>query len=142
AATARLVLGGLRTPDRVLFDAAVVAGSRAAALPLWEACLAKGNEMARYAIGYTLLELGRPREAHEQLKHYSALVRRNAWAWCFLGQACERLEDWEGAEYAYRQALEATAGGSFDTDAPELLSALLHRLAARRASLADPAAPP
>ena len=117
-ATARMVLGTLRTPDRVLFDAALSAPDPARALPLWEECLAEGNELARYALGYTLLELDRPREAHEQLRRYSALVRRNAWAWCYLGQACERLEDWEGAEYAYRQALEATAGGSFDTDAP------------------------
>ena len=102
------------------------------ALPLWEECLAEGNELARYALGYTLLELDRPREAHEQLRRYSALVRRNAWAWCYLGQACERLEDWEGAEYAYRQALEATAGGSFDTDAAELLAGLLARLASQR----------
>ena len=142
AATARLILGELRTPDRVLFEAAVQAADPDEALALWEACLAEGNELARYALGYTLLELDRPREAHDQLKRYSALVRRNAWAWCYLGQACERLEDWEGAKYAYRQALEATSGGSFDTDAPELLSALLHRLAARRARLADPHAPP
>ncbi len=131
-ATARMVLDTLRTPDRVLFDAAVSAPDPASALPLWEECLAEGNELARYALGYTLLALDRPREAHEQLKRYSALVRRNAWAWCYLGQACERLEDWEGAEYAYRQALEATASGSFDTDAAELLADLLARLASQR----------
>ena len=84
AATARLILGTLRTPDRVLFDAALAAGDREEALPLWEACLAEGNELARYAVGYTLLALDRPEEAHEQLKRYSALVRRNAWAWCYL----------------------------------------------------------
>ena len=131
-ATARMVLGTLRTPDRVLFDAAVSAPDPASALPLWEECLAEGNELARYALGYTLLALDRPREAHEQLKRYSALVRRNAWAWCYLGQACERLQDWEGAEYAYRQALEATASGSFDTDAAELLAGLLARLASQQ----------
>jgi hypothetical protein len=46
-----------------------------------------------------------------------------------LGQACEKLEDWEGAEYAYRQACKATAAGSFDTDADERLAVLLHRFA-------------
>ena len=131
-ATARMVLDTLRTPDRVLFDAAVSAPDPASALPLWEECLAEDNELARYALGYTLLALDRPREAHQQLKRYSALVRRNAWAWCYLGQACERLEDWEGAEYAYRQALEATASGSFATDAAELLADLLARLASQR----------
>ena len=54
-ATARMVLGTLRTPDRVLFDAAVSAPDPASALPLWEECLAEGNELARYALGYTLL---------------------------------------------------------------------------------------
>jgi hypothetical protein len=128
AATARLVLGELRTPDRVLFDAALLAQDPNDALAAWEACLAEGNELARYAIGYTLLDLDRPREAHEQLRHYSALVRHNAWAWCYLAQACERLADWEGAEYAYRQALQATAAGSFETDAPGRLAALLQQV--------------
>jgi ADP-ribosyl-[dinitrogen reductase] hydrolase len=135
AANARLILGKLRTPDRVLFDAAAQSTDPAEGLGLWEACHAEGNELARYALGYTLLALDRPREAHDQLKRYSALVRHNAWPWCYLGQACEQLEDWEGAEYAYRQAAEATAAGSFDTDAPERLAALLHRLARRRPDL-------
>ncbi|MGO9753824.1 MAG: ADP-ribosylglycohydrolase family protein [Solirubrobacteraceae bacterium] len=135
AATARLVLGELRTPDRVLFDAAVRTEDSIEALTLWEACLDEGNELARYALGYTLLALGRAREAHEQLKRYSSRVRRNAWAWCYLGQACEQLEDSEGAEYAYRQALESTDAGSFDTDADERLAALLHRLAPLRPEL-------
>jgi hypothetical protein len=82
SATARLVLGTPRTPDRLLFDTAVNVTDPEEALAIWEACLAEGNELARYAIGYTLLELERPEEAHEQLKRYSALVRRNAWAWC------------------------------------------------------------
>jgi ADP-ribosyl-[dinitrogen reductase] hydrolase len=137
AATARLVLGNLRTPDRILFDAAVRAKDQNEALALWEECLAEGNELARYAVGYTLLALGRPREAHEELKRYSSFVRRNAWAWCYLGQACEKLEDWEGAEYAYRQACQATAAGSFDTDADERLAVLLHRLARVRPDIAQ-----
>jgi len=132
AATARLVLGDMRTPDRLLFDAAVRTEDASEALSRWEACLAEGNELARYALGYTLLALDRSREAHEHLKRYSALVRRNAWAWCYLGQACENMEDWEGAEYAYRQALEAPAAGSFDTDAADRLDALLCRLARLR----------
>ena len=122
AATARMVLGSFAPRTGCCSMPPYRPRTLRSALPLWEACLAEGNELARYALGYTLLALDRPREAHEQLKRYSALVRRNAWAWCYLGQACERLEDWEGAEYAYRQALEATASGSFDTDAAELLA--------------------
>jgi tetratricopeptide (TPR) repeat protein len=129
AATARLVLGGLRTPDRVLFDAAADTRDPQEALELWEACLGQDNELARYALGYTLLGLGRACEAHKHLRRYSALVRRNAWAWCYLGRASEELDDLEGAEYAYRQALEATAAGSFETDAAPRLASLLARLA-------------
>jgi ADP-ribosyl-[dinitrogen reductase] hydrolase len=128
AATVRLAIGGLRTPDRVLFDAALAAGNTEDALELWEACLQAGNELARYSLGYTLLHLDRPAEAHEPLKRYSANVRGNSWAWCYLGQACARLVDREGAEYAYRQALKATEAGSYETDAPERLARLLVRL--------------
>ncbi len=129
AASARLVLGDLRTPDRVLFDRAVAAGQSEKALLLWQACLEQGNELARYALGYTLLDQGRPAEAREQLKHYSSIVRANAWAWCYLGQACEQLEDWEEAEYAYRQAVAATQAGALETDAPARLADMLHRRA-------------
>ncbi|MGC9221903.1 MAG: ADP-ribosylglycohydrolase family protein [Solirubrobacteraceae bacterium] len=131
AATARLVIGSLRTPDRVLFDQAVAAGKGEKALLLWQACLEEGNELARYALGYTLLALGRPLEAREQLKHYSSIVRRNAWAWCYLGQACEQLEDWEQAEYSYRQSITATQAGALETDAPGRLADLLRRRSAR-----------
>jgi Flp pilus assembly protein TadD len=127
AATARLVLGAARTPDRLLFDAAVHTTDREEALALWEADLAEGDELARFALGYTLLALGRPEGAHEQLKRYSALVRANAWAWCYLGQACDQLDDHEGAEYAYREAVAATAAGSFETDAASRLAELLAR---------------
>jgi ADP-ribosyl-[dinitrogen reductase] hydrolase len=129
AATARLVLGDLRTPDRVLFDRAVAAGHNEEALLLWQACIEQGNELARYALGYTLLAQGRPAEAREQLKRYSSMVRANAWAWCYLGQACEQLEDWEEAEYAYRQAVAATQAGALETDAPARLADMLHRRA-------------
>jgi hypothetical protein len=118
-----------RTPDRVLFDAAADTRDPQEALELWEACLGQDNELARYALGYTLLGLGRACEAHKHLRRYSALVRRNAWAWCYLGRASEELDDLEGAEYAYRQALEATAAGSFETDAAPRLASLLARLA-------------
>lgn len=41
---------------------------------------------------------------------------------------------WEGAEYAYRQAVQATAAGSYQTDAPDRLAALLAHIARMRAA--------
>lgn len=131
AATTRMVLGPLRTPNRVLFDLALDASGEKA-LDLWRLCLAEGDEMARFAVGYTLLDLGEHREAHEQLRHYSHLVRTNSWAWVYLGRACEALEDWEGAEYAYRRAIATESAGSFETDAAERLARLLEHRARSR----------
>jgi hypothetical protein len=40
-------------------------GERAVAL--WRQCLEAGDSMAHYSLGYTLLELGRAREAYGHL---------------------------------------------------------------------------
>lgn len=130
AAAARLTYGDEDTPNRVLFHAALDAqerGGRQAALELWQACLATGDEMARFAVGYTLAGLGRFREAHDALRHYCRTDENNAWAWVWLGRACEGLEDWEGAEFAYREAIRLDAAGSFETDAEEWLAKLRAR---------------
>jgi hypothetical protein len=54
------------TPDVILFDLAVAAGCQEQwddAEGLWRACLEAGDMKAHFGLGYTLVELGRPREA-------------------------------------------------------------------------------
>ena len=62
------------------------------------------------------------REAYEHLRLYSELTPHNAWAWCWLGKACEGLGETGEAAAAYRRAVALEVEGSFETDAPELLS--------------------
>lgn len=83
--------------------------------------VALGDEKARFGLGYTLIDVGRYREAHEALRHYARIDETNGWAWYWLGIACEALADWEGAEYAYREAVMLEREGSFETDAQALL---------------------
>ena len=88
AAKARLLEES--TVNRAFFDAATgTKGDEAVAL--WRQCLESGDSMAHYALGYTLLELGRARDAYGHLREYTELCPWNAWAWCFLGQACQAL---------------------------------------------------
>src|SRR5262245_26696849 len=54
------------TPDVVLFDRAVAEGDHgewAESEGWWRLCLATGDLRAHFGLGYTLVELGRPREA-------------------------------------------------------------------------------
>ena len=53
--------------------------------------LEAGDQKARYGLGYTLVELGEFREAYDHLRIYTELTPHNAWAWCWLGRACEGL---------------------------------------------------
>ena len=44
------------------------------ALNVWRCCLEAGDSMAHFAIGYTLYELERYREAYGHLRHYAELA--------------------------------------------------------------------
>ena len=80
--------------------------------------------MAHYGLGYTLLELGRDREAYPHLRAYAELVPHTAWAWCWLGQACAAMGETAEARRAFERAIALTGEGGDETDAEELLAAL------------------
>ena len=107
------------TPNRVFFHAAVAADDPQHAASLWQQCLRSGDSMAHYGLGYTLLELGRAREAFGHLRYYLELAPTNAWAWCWLGQAHEALGEVTEACAAYQRARELG-----DTDADDRLTTL------------------
>ena len=102
------------TPDVVEFDLAVQAGMRGdreTAEEHWRACLACGEMTAHYGLGYTLIELGRPREAFGHLAMYTEICPRNAWAWAFRGRAAQHMGETAEARLAYQTALGFEAAG-------------------------------
>ncbi len=120
---ARPFLGGHSTINRVYFNAAMRAEG-AEAERLWRYCLQAGDLMAHYALGYTLYELERYREAYRHLRAYMELVPADGWAWCWLGKACEAMGELEEARSTYEKAIELDGN---ETDAPELLVDLLDK---------------
>ncbi len=123
------------TPDRILFDAACAADREDDAVTLWLAVLALGDDRAYYGLGTTLCSLGRYPEAHDCLREYARMVPDNAWAWSWLGRACEGRDDEEGARQAYESAVRIERDGGFSTDAPRLLRGLDARAARRAGNL-------
>lgn len=101
------------TTNRILFHQATAAEPPQAE-GFWRQCLECGDSMAHYGLGYTLLALERPRDAYGHLRYYTQLAPTNAWAWCWLGQACEALGELTDARAAYRRAIEL---GETDADA-------------------------
>ena len=107
------------TTNRCYF-ADAVANEGDEALTMWRQCLECGDQMAHYGLGYTLLALDRPREAYGHLRFYTELSPANAWAWCFLGRACEAIGETAEARAAYERAVELGE----DTDATDRLTEL------------------
>ncbi len=120
---ARPFLAGHSTINRVYFNAAMRAEG-AEAERLWRYCLQSGDLMAHYALGYTLYDLERYREAYRHLRAYTELVPADGWAWCWLGKACEAMGEPEEARSTYEKAIELDGD---ETDAPELLVDLLDK---------------
>ncbi len=118
AAQARLM--DESTTNRLIFDAAIDARGEHA-VGLWRQCLECGDFMGHYGLGYTLLELGRAREAYGHLRAYVEATPTNGWAWCWLGRALEALGEPTDARAAYRRAVELNEE---ETDAPKLLATL------------------
>jgi tetratricopeptide (TPR) repeat protein len=118
------------TPDVVYFDLAVAAGDAGnleEAEFCWRCCLETGDMKAHFGLGYTLCELDRHREAYGHLRAYSEIVPRNAWAWAWLGQACEAIDEPREAARCYRRAIKLERIGSYETDADERLDELERR---------------
>ena len=120
---ARPFLGGRSTVNRLYFNAAMGAQGEEAE-ELWRYCLQAGDLMAHYGLGYTLYELERYREAYRHLRAYTELVPADGWAWCWLGKACEAMDDTDEARSSY---LEAIRQDGEETDAPTLLADLDRR---------------
>jgi tetratricopeptide (TPR) repeat protein len=114
------------TPDVLFFDAAVAAGEedREDAERLWRHCLAAGDLKGHFGLGYTLVELGRPREAYGHLVTYTELTPALSWAWFWRGRAAEEMGELDDARTCYGRALDAEDAGSEETDAAERLAAL------------------
>jgi len=87
-------------------------------------CLESGEMKAHFGLGYTLVELGRPREALGHLAMYTEICPRNGWAWVWRGRAAEAAGEPADAASCFRRALECEALGSHETNAGELLDEL------------------
>ena len=115
------------TPDVVFFEMAVERGSRGdweEAEDLWRMCLAAGDLKAHFGLGYTLVELGRPREAFGHLVTYTRITPRLAWGWAWRGRAAAAMGEVAEARRCFLRALELEAEEGEETDAAEQLGAL------------------
>jgi tetratricopeptide (TPR) repeat protein len=118
---------GQNSVNRDFFERATECGANEMpeqALYWWRCCLQAGDPMAHFGIGYTLCDLGRPREGLKHLEHYVRIAPHHPWNWVWLGKCLEALDRIDDARSAYRRAIGLTEGGCDETDAPELLAAL------------------
>lgn len=107
--------------NRTYFRAAVNEAEEEA-LALWLACLQAGDSMAHFALGYTLLDLGRTHEAYRHLRYYTDIAPGIAWSWVYRGRAAAELGLLEEARRSYETALELDDEG--ETDVQDLLDEL------------------
>ena len=80
--------------------------------------------MAHFALGYTLYEEGRPHEAYRHLRYYVGIAPAQPWNHVWLGKAAAAIGELDEARAAYERAIELTADGGMETDAPSLLAEL------------------
>lgn len=112
---------GEPTADALHFHAAIRETDPEHAVAKWQLALEAGDMKAHYALGYTLCELERYREAYNHLRHYTELAPNNPWAWCWYGRAAAACDLPGEARAAYKQAIAIDPD---ETDADELLAEL------------------
>ena len=115
------------TPDVVFFDLAVAAnanGEQEEAEKYWRLCLAAGDLKAHYGLGYTLMDLGREREAYGHLVTYTVLAPQLAWAWSWRARAALAIGEQREARICAERALALHGGDEDASDAAELLAEL------------------
>ncbi|CAN5486400.1 hypothetical protein BH20ACT15_BH20ACT15_14590 [soil metagenome] len=125
-----LAVQGRFRPDEPTMDVAYFQMAVAAAddlehaADLWKLVIECGDMKGHFGLGYTLHDLGRFRDAYGHLRFYTWLTPHNAWAWCWLGKACEGIGERTEALDAYRRAAEMEELGGLETDAPDRLREL------------------
>ena len=92
----RALYGTENSVNRDYFGAAANESGEEA-LALWLGCLQAGDSMAHFALGYTLLELGRTHEAYRHLRYYTDIAPGIAWSWAYRGRAAAAVGFVEGA---------------------------------------------
>jgi tetratricopeptide (TPR) repeat protein len=125
---AREFFEGESSINRDFFDRAVECNAEELSeqeLYWWRQCLQVGDAMAHFGIGYTLYDLGHYEEAATHLRHYATLAPNEPWVLVWLGKGEQALGNDDEARAAYERAIELTEAGAQETDAPELLGALL-----------------
>jgi len=121
----RAQFGAASSFNRLIFDMATASiDEPEMALNYWRNCLEAGDSMAHFALGYTLLEQGHPRDAYRHLRHYVEIASAHPWNWVWYGKAATALGETAEARAAYERALELEAETGDETDAAELLAAL------------------
>lgn len=126
AVATRALYGDGPSLNRELFGAAIGEGGDAARAA-WLACLQAGDPMAHFALGYSLLELGRHHEAYRHLRHYTEISPALAWNWVYRARAAQALGHLDEARHCLRRgvALDRDAERADRSDAADELVALL-----------------
>ncbi len=123
---AHTLFAGEQSINREFFSLATQRSGELA-LTNWRCCLEADDSIAHFALGYTLYELGRYREAYRHLRYYAQSAPASAWNWCWLGKAAQAIGETGEARTAYERACEIEVADGEDaeeTDAAELLVGL------------------
>jgi tetratricopeptide (TPR) repeat protein len=123
AIATRALYGEAPSLNRIYFSAAAEASGEQA-LELWLRCLQTGDQMAHFALGYTLFDLERFQEAYRHLRYYCEVAPAGSWNWCWFGRAAAAIGETGEARAAFERAIELERNGDAETDALEQLQLL------------------